>query len=390
MIQTKKEVQKMPATQIYSVVNTLAQNLQYSGNTVIDPSSFAAFASTTMNGSLEPVYNELYNLIGRTVIAIDEAEDEERGIIVDAFDYGSIQRKLSYISQNSQSNSDYDIQNPESPYAVLPKSGIVQKFFEQTIPTFSWEDVQYDKQLREAFHDPASLAGFWDGLYTRMYNEYKIAKLGLADAAIGALVAHVVADTNDMNYSRRVRNLLTEYNTLYMGGNPLTKDQALVTPEYLEFVRKQILIDQKNLNKLTHLYNEIGASGSEVPIDRRSKSDDLNLDISLNIATSYQKFWGDTFNDEYVQFPRHNEVVNWGIATEPEQVKITLDGGQTTTTVSDIIGVMYDKDAVVATMDRSRFVSIYDEWNDRNVFKLAADRRYTVDPTENTIVYLNA
>ena len=77
----------MPATQIYSVVNTLAQNLQYSGNTVIDPSSFAAFASTTLNGSLEPVYNELYNLIGRTVIAIDEAEDEERGIIVDSFDY---------------------------------------------------------------------------------------------------------------------------------------------------------------------------------------------------------------------------------------------------------------------------------------------------------------
>lgn len=380
----------MPATQIYSVVNTLAQNLQYSGNTVIDPSSFAAFASTTLNGSLEPVYNELYNLIGKTVIAIDEAEDEERGIIVDSFDYGSIQRKLSYISQNAQSNSDYDIQNPESPYAVLPKSGVVQKFFEQTIPTFSWEDVQYDKQLREAFHDPTSLAGFWDGLYTRMYNEYKIAKLGLADAAIGALVAHVVADTNDMNYTRRVRNLLTEYNTLYMGGNPLTKDQALVTPAYLEFVRKQILIDQKNLNKLTHLYNEIGASGSEVPIDRRSKSDDLNLDISLNIATSYQKFWGDTFNDEYVQFPKHNEVVNWGIATAPEQVKITLDGGQTTTTVNDIIGVMYDRDAVVATMDRSRFVSIYDEWNDRNVFKLAADRRYTVDPTENTIVYLNA
>ena len=380
----------MPATQIYSVVNTLAQNLQYSGNTVIDPSTFAAFASSTMSGSLEPVYNELYNLIGRTVIAIDEAEDEERGIIVDSFDYGSIMRKLSYISQNAQSNSDYDIQNPESPYAVLPKSGVVQKFFEQTIPTFSWEDVQCDKQLREAFHDPSSLAGFWDGLYTRMYNEYKIAKLGLADAAIGALIAHVVADTNDMNYSRRVRRLLTEFTGTYTQFAGLTADEALVTPEYLEFVRKQILIDQKNLNKLTHLYNEIGASGSEVPIDRRSKIDDLNLDISLNIATSYQKFWGDTFNDEYVQFPKHNEIVNWGIATEPEQVKITLDGGQTTTTVSDIIGVMYDKDAVVATMDRSRFVSIYDEWNDRNVFKLAADRRYIVDPTENAIVYLNA
>ena len=68
---------------------------------------------------------------------------------------------------------------------------------------------------------------------------------------------------------------------------------------------------------------------------------------------------------------------------------ISIDGGQTTVTVDDIIGVMYDKDAVVATMDRSRFVSMYDQWNDRNCFKLSAERRYVVDPTENHIIYLN-
>ena len=378
----------MPASQIYPVVNTIAKNLQGSNQTVVDPSGFAVFASNTINGSLEPVYSTIYNLIGRTMIAIDEAEEDERGIIVEAFDYGSILRKLSYISQDSQSNSDYDIQNPESPYAVQPKSGIVQKFFEQTIPTFSYEDVQYDKQLREGFHDLESLAGFLDGLYTRMYNEYKIAKNGLSDAAIGALIAHIIAGSTDGNYSRRVRHLLTEYNTLY-GTTYTNEDVAMADPKYLEFIRKVIITDQKNLNKLTHLYNEIGASGSEVPIDRRTKIDELNLDISLKVATSYQKYWGDTFNDEYVQFPKHNEIVNWGIATAPETVKVTLDAGQTTTTVNKIIGVMYDKDSVVATMDRSRFVNIYDQWNDRNVFKLAADRRYIVDPTENAIIYLN-
>lgn len=378
----------MPASQIYPVVNTIAKNLQGSNQTVVDPSGFAVFASNTISGSLEPVYSTINNLIGRTLIAIDEAEEDERGIIVDSFEYGSILRKLSYISQDSQSNSDYDIQNPESPYAVLPKSGIVQKFFEQTIPTFSYEDVQYDKQLREGFHDPESLAGFLNGLYTRMYNEYQISKNGLSDAAIGALVGHVVAGTTDVNYSRRVRHLLTEFNTIF-GTTYANEDVAMADPKYLDFIRKVIITDQKNLNKLTHLYNEIGATGSEVPIDRRTKIDELNLDISLKVATSYQKFWGDTFNDQYVQFPKHNEIVNWGIATAPESVKITLDGGQTTTTVDKIIGVMYDKDAVVATMDRSRFVNIYDKWNDRNVFKLAADRRYIVDPTENAIIYLN-
>lgn len=380
----------MPATQIYSIVNTIATNLQYTGSTVVDASSFAAFASSVINGSVEPVYSELYNLIGRTIVAVDEAEDDERGIVVDSFTYGSILQKLSFISQQAQTNSDYNIASPENPYTVTGKTGIVQKFFEQTIPTFCWEDVAYDKQIREAFHSPETLAGFIDGLYTRMYNAYKVAKLGLSDAAIGALVATVYNDSTDMNYSRRVRNLFTEFTTLYSDYASMTKDEAYITPAYLEYVRKQIITDKKNLNKLTHLYNTIGASGSEVPIDRRSTDADLQLDISLNLATSYAKYYGDTFNEQYVQFPRHNEVVNWGVATSPQEVVISIDGGQTTITVSDILAAMYDKDAVVATMDRSRFVNMYDQWNDRNVFKLAADRRYVVDPTENAIIYLNA
>ena len=380
----------MPATQIYAAVNTLANNLQYTGTTVVDASSFAAFASSVLSGSLEPVYNELYNLIGRTIVAVDEAEDDERGIIVDAFDYGSILQKLSFISQSAQTNSDYDIANPENPYTVTGKTGVVQRFFEQTIPTFAWEDVAYDKQIREAFHSPETLAGFIDGLYTRMRNAYKIAKLGLSDAAIGALMASIYKDSTDLNYSRRVRTLLTDFTSTYTSYAGLTADEALVTPAYLEYVRKQIITDQKNLNKLTHLYNTIGASGSEVPIDRRTKPDEAHLDLSLALTTSYAKYYGDTFNEQYVQFPSHTEIVNWGCATDPQKVVVSIDGGSTTTTITDILGAIYDKDAVVATMDRVRFVNKYDEWNDRNVFKLAADRRYVVDPTENAIIYLNA
>ena len=380
----------MPASQIYSVVNTIAKNLGYTGQTVVDATSFAAFASNTLSGSLEPVYSTLINVIGRTVVAIDEAEDEERGIIVDAFEYGSILQKLSFITQDSQTNSDYDIASPENPYTVAGKGGVVQKFFEQTIPTFCWEDVLYDKQIIEAFHSPETLAGFLDGLYTRMRNAYKRAKLGLSDAAIGAAIAYIYNDATDANYSRRVRTLLTEFNTLYMGGSPLSADEARIYPQYLEYARKQILIDQKNLNKLTSLYNTVGTVGNEVLIDRRTKLDECKLDLSLSFTSCFDKYYGDTFNEEYVKFPKHNEVVNWGEATEPDEINISLDGGNTTITVQNIIGFMYDKDAVVATMDRQRFVSIFDQWNDRTPIKLAADRRFVIDPTENAILYLNA
>ena len=376
----------MPAKQIYQTVNTIAGNLGYTGNTVVDVTTFTAFAADALSDSLktESVYAELYDLIGKTVIAIDEAEEEDRNIVVDAFEYGSIVQKISFASQASQSSSEWDIAHPENPYAVTRKEGIIQKLFEQYIPTFSWEDVSYADQLKEAFRGPESLAGFTDALYTRMRNAYKIAKLGLADAAVGGLMALVYNDctavTPGANAGRRLRHLLTEYNTKF--GTELTDDTSLQNTNYLEWVRKQIIIDQKNINKLTKLYND----GT---VERRTKESDLNLDLSIRLTSSYAKFWGDTFNEQYVQLPKHNEIVNWGIATAPETVKVSVDGGTSTTTIAKILGFMYDRDAVVATMDRSRFVSIYDQWNDRNVFKLTANRRYIADPSENTIIYLN-
>ena len=379
----------MAAAQIYSIVNTIANNIGYTGSTVVDTTSFVAFGQAALTGAKEAVYNELYNLIGRTVIAIDEAEDDGRGIVVDAFSYGSILQKISFQTQAAESSSEWDIANPENPYLEVAKTGIVAKYFENKIPTFSWKDVAYDTQLQESFRDPQTLAGFTDALFTRMRNAYKRAKLGLADAAIGSLIAYIYDDSTDMNASRRVRHLFTEFTTNYTQYASLTQAEVLVLPEYLEYVRKQILIDKVNLNKLTHLYNTIGASGSEVPIDRRSSEEDLKLDLSLELTASYAKYYGDTYNEQFVQFPRHSEVVNWGIATDPNKVVVSLDGGSTTITVDNILGVMYDRDAVVATMDRERFVNIYDQWNDRNVFKLTANRRYICDPTENAIIYLN-
>lgn len=375
----------MPAAQIYPVVNTIAANLKYTGSTVVDVSSFVAFAQDALSDTLktESVYNTLIDLIGRTIIATDEAEDDERGIVIDSFEYGSILQKLSFQLQNAESSSEWDPEHPESPYDEVNKGGIIQKFFEQNIPTFSYKDVAYDVQLREAFRSPESLAGFIDALYTRMYNAYKIAKVGLADAAVAALMGAVIdeatAATPGVNAARRVRHLLTEYNTAF--SKSLTEAESLQDADYLDWIRKQFIIDKLNLNKMTKLYND----GS---VERRTSESDLKFDLSVAVTSSYAKYWGDTYNDSYVKLPKHNEVVNWGIATAPQTAKVSADG-VATTTIQHIIGVMYDADAVIATLERERFVSIYDQWNDRNVFKLTANRRYCVDPSENAIVYLN-
>lgn len=375
----------MAATQIYSVVNTIAGNIGYTGTNVVDVTSFMAFAQAALSDTLkvESVYGALYDLIGKTVIAIDEAEDDERDIVVDAFEYGAILQKFSFQLQEAQKSSEWDIEHPENPYAEVRKEGIKVSYFENNIPAFSYKDVSYTTQLKEAFRGPESLAGFTDALYTRMRNAYKMSKHGLSDAAIGAIMGTVyaaaTAGSPSANAARQVRHLLTEYNQLF--STSLTDTTSRADTNYLEWVRRQIIMDKERLNTMTKLYND----GS---VHRRTPDFNYRLDMSVDFATAYDKFWSDSFNTEYVQLPKHNTIVNWGIATAPETVKVSLDGTNTTQ-ITKIIAYAYDKDAVVCTMDRSRFVSIYDQWNDRNVFKLTANRRYICDPSENSIIYLN-
>ena len=378
----------MPAAQIYSVVNNIAANIGYTGSNVVDISSFVKFGQDVLSDPLltESVYSTLIDRVGKTVIRMDEAEDEGRGIVVDAFEYGSILQKLSFQLQSAEASSEWDPANPENPYDETAKTGIIQKFFEQYIPAFSYKDVSHTDQLKEAFVSPESLQGFIDALYTRMYNAYKLAKQGLSDAAIGGLMAAIMADcaptsgghTQNVNASRRVRYLLGEYNTIF--NKSLTSANSYQDADYLDWVRKQIIIDQKNIMKMNKLYND----GS---VERRTS--DVKLDLSVRLTASYDKYYGDTYNDSYVKLPKHNEVVNWGIATDPEKIKVKLASDGDAITISNVLGFMYDPNAVVATLDKVRFVSFPDSWNNRVCMKLTAERRYGADISENAIIYLN-
>ena len=376
----------MSYTQLYSIVNNIAKNLAWRGGRVIDLNSFIAFGKDALDSPkmTEGVYNTLITLIGRTVFAIDIAEDVDTDdILVESFEYGSILQKLSFLLQDAQVSSEWDPVHPENPYEVEGKGGIIQKFFEQYIPAFSYVDVSYIEQLKEAFRGPEYLIGFTDALYTRMTNAYRISKKGLNHAAIGALAGYIYSDSTNDNYSRRVRSLLTEFNTLYRTeATALDQETALVTPDYLEYVRKQIELDKLNLNEYTGRYNDAS-------VERRTTDAELKLRLSAILTTSYDRYYATTYNEEYVKLPKHKKCVNFGLAELPQTIKVSLDGSNDIT-INNVLGIMFDKDAVVATMDKERFVNKYDEWNDRTVFKLTANRRYIVDPSENAILYLNA
>ena len=81
----------MSYNQIYAICNQIKSNITYTGSNVVDTTSFVAFGTAALQKiNKEGVYNALYDIIARTIFAIDEAEDAGRGIIVDDFEYESL------------------------------------------------------------------------------------------------------------------------------------------------------------------------------------------------------------------------------------------------------------------------------------------------------------
>lgn len=375
----------MPAIQAYDFVNDLIDNSTYTGQHVSDVAGLVAFGEDLQTDPAlkEQVYNYLYDRIGKTINAIDTAPDpNRRNVLVDEYLFGAILQKISFKMQNAETASEWDIEHPQNPYEVVRKEGIIAKYFHRNINAFAWVDVIYDRQLREAFINAGALDGFTSALMTRMENARRTSEQGLIDVAIATMIAAIYAEataaTPGVNASRRVRHLLTEFNRTY--GTSLTSDDAYMNQNYLDYVRQQIEIDRKNLDRLTRLYND----GS---VERRSSADSLNLDLSVRLTEAYNKYYGDTFNERYVQLPKYYEVVNWGIATKPESIAVELD--EVNYELDHILGVMYDRDACVCTFQHSRNVSKVDEWNERVVTKSESERSFICDPSENVIVYFN-
>lgn len=372
--------------QIAPIVNDIIDNLSMNTPKVIDTRTYVNFAQDVLSieGQFDIVYNEILDKITKTAIAIRLFESKESDILVDEQEYGTGIEKISFEIVDAENNSSYT--SPQNPYTVSPKSGIHVEYFQTEMGTFSFVDVEETKKLRLNFLNPQALAGFMSGLYTRMQNARNMSIDGLCIYAKNALYASVYNDTENVNYSNRVRKVLSEYNNLF--GTNLTAESAIYNADFKRWLNAEWKLAKLTLaNRNTKLFND----GS---VERHTTEEYLHFDISARVATQYDVLYSDTFSPEYAMIPRHKEVVDFGEASNPNLVRVTIPGtgeeveSGVTVTIPYLIGAMYDHDAVFATFVNDRFVSIYDQWNDRTPFKMEADRRFCVSKSENCILWV--
>lgn len=372
----------MKINQIYATINDIANNMQYTGNTVVDTTTFADFGKHVLSSDVnrETFYNMLVDRIGRTAFAIREYKAQGLDIRVDAFTFGAIYQKIRFGHKESEDSSSWN-NSGDNPYTVVSNTKLIQNLYSGKLGTFSYVDIIYDYQLESAFTSPVQMGSFFNSLYTNIYNELESSGYGLELYTLNSLIGALYS--NSGTTPKRCRKVLTEYNALFT--KELTSENALTDKAFLDWLQKEFKKAKDNMKQLTRNYND----GS---VNTHTDENNLSFYILNDVAYSYDTYYSEKFNAEFVKLPRYKSLVNFGLASNPDVVKVSIDinntGVPAEVTVNNVIGVMCDKDACVCTLDREREISMYDKWNARTPIKVEADRRYMIDLSENGILWV--
>lgn len=370
------------ATQVYETVNALYA--QATGDRVLEPTnaSFIQIGQEVLGSDTlrDTWFGVLWDTIGYTQIAIREYKPSTF-LKKSGFDYGVIFQRISYDTPVAVKNPSWEAStsNHSDPFAKSV-SRVVQELYNEIAV---WEvdaTVKTGEALKTAFSTPENMAAFISGYMLAMYNAMSAAEENMENLCRAAFIARRSIAGKATNY----RNLLREYNTLTNAS--LTVNKALIDKDFLRYAAMEISIASDYLTRNSKLFN----NGQ---IARHTSYDNQVLAVLSKFDKAAQYYLeSDTYHDLLVSMPMHESIPWWqgsGTDLSFNSVSSIQVSGITneTITVSGVIALLYDYDAMGVALNKRNTKSIEnprDEYT--NYFHKAAMEYYNA-MNENGIVF---
>lgn len=381
----------MIVKQIYTLVNDVTSEIL--GKTDIlkeDLSNVVDIGKELFsNTEVDNYVKSLVNRVGKTVFVNRKYSGKVPSILMDSWEFGSVLQKISADLPQATENESWELENGTSyDPNIFYKPTVSAKFYNSKI-TFEVPLSFTEKQVKESFNSASELNAF----ISMLYNAVEKSMTVKTDALIMRTINNMIAQTVDGDSSGvRAVNLLKNYNTLkgLSGANVLKANKALTDPDFLKYASMQIALYADRLGTMSTLFNQGGK-------ERFTPKDMLHIVLLSDYAQSTKTYLeSDTFNDELVKLPTAETVPYWqGSGTSFEftktskiDVKIRTSNGSTKdVSVSGVIGVMFDRDALgVSNLDR-RVTTNYNPKAEffSNWYKF--DCGYFNDLNENFVVF---
>ena len=380
----------MKVEQIYSLMNNVTSEVLGKTDLVKeDLSNIVDVGKELFSASdVDNYVKALVNRVGKTIFVNRKYTGKVPSVVMDAWEFGSVLQKISADLPNATENESWELVNGTSyDPNIFYKPSVSAKFYNSKV-TFEVPLSFTEKQVKESFNNASELNAFLSMLYNAVEKSMTVK----TDALVMRTINNMIANTfNGDSTGVRAINLLKEYNTLngLTGADVLKANKALTTPEFLRFASLKLALYADRLGTISTLFN---AGGKE----RFTSKEDLRIVLLSDFAQGAKTYLeSDTFNKELVSLPTAETVPYWQASgtsysfdkTGTINVQIKTNSGKKDVTVSGIVGVMFDRDALgVSNLDR-RVTTNYNPKAEffNNWYKF--DAGYFNDLNENFVVF---
>lgn len=394
----------MNVKQIYSLVNTVSGEVL--GNTELvheDLTGLVDLGNEVFNqNAVDNYVKSLVNHIGKVVFVNRPYSGKVPSVLMDAWEFGSVLEKISADVPDAEENDTWNLQDgKEYKQDVFHKPTVTAKFFNSKV-TFEVPVSITERQVKESFSSAEQMNGFLSMIYSAVDKSMTIK----TDALIMRTINNMIAETLDadktafgfvpstqetVDYSTastvRCVNLLKLYND--KTGAHLTAAAAITTPDFIRFAAYVMGLYADRLQTISTLFNVGGK-------ERFTPKDILHTVLLSDFAAAAKAYlYADTFNSENVLLPKAETVASWqatgkNYAFENTSKIDVKSASGANVSVSGVLGVMFDRDALGVTNLDKRVTTNYNAKAEffNNYFKF--DAGYFNDTNENFVVFFVA
>lgn len=394
----------MNVKQIYSLVNTVSGEVL--GNTELvheDLTGLVDLGNEVFNqNAVDNYVKSLVNHIGKVVFVNRPYSGKVPSVLMDAWEFGSVLEKISADVPDAEENDTWNLQDgKEYKQDVFHKPTVTAKFFNSKV-TFEVPVSITERQVKESFSSAEQMNGFLSMIYSAVDKSMTIKTDALIMRTINNMIAETldadkaafgwVASTHetvDYSTSSTVRcvNLLKLYND--KTGAHLTAAAAITTPDFIRFAAYVMGLYADRLQTISTLFNVGGK-------ERFTPKDILHTVLLSDFAAAAKAYlYADTFNSENVLLPKAETVASWqatgkNYAFENTSKIDVKSASGANVSVSGVLGVMFDRDALGVTNLDKRVTTNYNAKAEffNNYFKF--DAGYFNDTNENFVVFFVA
>ena len=346
----------MEVKQIYTLVNDITSEII--GKTDIvkeDLSNTVDVGKELFSASdVDNYVKSLVNRIGKTIFVNRKYNGKVPSVVMDSWEFGSVLQKINADLPQATENESWELVNGTSyDPNVFYKPTVSAKFFNSKV-TFEVPLSFTEKQVKESFNSASELNAF----ISMLYNAVEKSMTVKIDSLVMRTINNMIANTFDGDATGvRAVNLLKAYNTTMglSGANVLTADKAITNKDFLRYASMQIALYADRLGTMSTLFN---AGGKE----RFTPKDMLHIVLLSDFAEGAKIYLeSDTFNKELVKLPTAETVPYWQGSgksysfADVSKINVQIAKGSTKkdVTLSGILGVMFDRDALgVCNLDR--------------------------------------